>query len=143
MAETARKNFCKRRFLIVEEDFYHRWYLRRILEPYTNCDVAVRGEEAVDVFKLSMESGTPYALVLLDVRLPEMSGDMVLQEIRKIEQNKYLDKNTRTKVLLISSEEERTKISDKTRNDCEGMIAKPIIDTEFFNALRSIGAISI
>ena len=143
MAEEPKVTIRGKRALIVEEEFYSRWYLRRLLEPYTRCDVVVRGEEAVDIFRLSMDSGTPYALVLLDVRLPEMNGDTVLREIRKIERRKReLSKTERAKVILITPSEEEDTLPEQIRNECEGLIAKPIAKAAFLEQLTTLGLIS-
>jgi two-component system chemotaxis response regulator CheY len=142
MLENHRAHIRGKRTLIVEEEFYSRWYLRRLLDPYCPCDVAVRGEEAVDIFKLSYESGTPYGLVLIDLSLPEMSGDAVLQEIRRIEQEQKQSK-TRTTVIMISSGVEQQSLSDHVWKDCEALLAKPILEDELLGTLQFLGLISV
>ena len=144
MAEEPRMSIRGKRALIVEEEFYSRWYLRRVLAPYTRCDVVVRGEEAVDVFRLSVDSGTPYALVLLDLRLPEMNGDAVLREIRRIEKrNKKRTGNDRTKVLLITADGDAAGVPQQLLRECEGWIGKPITKGEILKKLHSLGLISV
>lgn len=143
MAEEPKVTIRGKRALIVEEEFYSRWYLRRLLAPYTPCDVVVRGEEAIDVFRLSVDSGTPYALVLLDLRLPEMNGGAVLSEIRKIEKrNRNKSGTERTKVIMITSRDEEHAFPEKLKNECEGLIAKPILKGDFLKQLSSLGLIS-
>ena len=143
MAEEPRMSIRGKRALIVEEEFYSRWYLRRVLEPYTRCDVVVRGEEAVDIYRLSVDSGTPYALVFLDMRLPEMNGDAVLREIRRIERrSRSQDGVQRTKVLLISSDDDIERLPAQLMEECEGHIAKPIAEGEILRKLSSLGLIS-
>ena len=131
-----------KRALIVEEEFYSRWYIRRLLAPYTRCDTVVRGEEAVDVFRLSMDSGTPYGLVLLDMSLPEMDGAAVLHEIRAIERKQTGRDGRRAKVILITPDGELQEVPEQTRNLCEGLIPKPIVKNELLAQLRTLGLIS-
>lgn len=143
MVEEPRVSIRGKRALIVEEEFYSRWYLRRVLEPYTRCDVVVRGEEAVDIFRLSVDSGTPYALVFLDMRLPEMNGSAVLKEIRRIEKRgRNRSGNQRTKVLLITSDADLENLPEQLKEECEGHIAKPIAKGEILQKLSSLGLIS-
>jgi two-component system, chemotaxis family, chemotaxis protein CheY len=142
MQEKHQTHIRGKRTLIVEEEFYSRWYMRRLLEPYSPCDVVVRGEEAVEVFKLSCESGTPYALVLIDMSLPEMSGDAVLQEIRRIEQQRK-QRDTRTAVIMIASGVEHESVSDHVWHDCEALLAKPILKGELLDTLQFLGLISV
>ena len=56
----------ERRALIAEHDFTSRWTIQRLLEPYTCCDVATCGKEALLAFHLAYEEGIPYDIVLLD-----------------------------------------------------------------------------
>jgi CheY-like chemotaxis protein len=84
--------------------------------------------------------GTPYALVLLDMRLPEMGGDAVLRELRKIEQTKQ--KSRRAKIIMITSGEEEKNVPDQIRNNCEGLLAKPIVKSDLLQKLKSLGLIS-
>ena len=137
-----KRSILGKRALIVEEEFYSRWYIRRLLSPYTRCDAVVRGEEAVDIFRLSMDSGTPYELVLLDMRLPEMDGAAVLREIRAIEHKRSSLEGVRTKVILITQDSARREVSEQMRNLCEGFIPKPIVKNELLSQLRSLGLIS-
>ena len=46
--------------LIVEDDFTSRRLLQRFLAPFSDCDVAVNGKEAVEAFRLALEAGQPY-----------------------------------------------------------------------------------
>ena len=131
-----------KRALIVEEEFYSRWYIRRLLSPYTRCDVVVRGEEAVDVFRLSMDSGTPYALILLDMLLPEMDGAAVLREIRAIERRRSAREGRRAKIILITPDGELQEVPEQMRNQCEGLLPKPIDKSDLLYQLRSLGLIS-
>jgi two-component system chemotaxis response regulator CheY len=141
MPEAHRTHIRGKRILIVEEEFYSRWYMRRLLEPYSPCDVVVRGEEAVEVFKLSLDSGTPYALVLIDLSLPEMTGDAVLREIRRIEQQRR-QSDTHAAVIMIASGVEQESVSNHVWKDCEALLAKPILKGELLGTLQFLGLIS-
>ena len=132
-----------KRALLVEEEFYSRWFIRRLLEPYTRCDVVVRGEEAVDSFRISVDSGAPYEFVLLDMRLPEMSADAVLREIRAIEEMGAETGGARTKVILITTDGAVQEVPEQLREQCEGLIPKPIAEDDLLSQLQSLGLLSV
>ncbi|HEX7501078.1 MAG TPA: response regulator, partial [Polyangia bacterium] len=70
------------RILIVEDDMTSRILLRKMLEPFGSCDMAVNGKEAVEAFRQAQEADEPYALVCLDIMMPELDGQEALQAMR-------------------------------------------------------------
>ncbi len=142
MQEKGQTHIRGKRVLIVEEEFFSRWYIRRLLAPYSPCDTVVRGEEAIDIFKLSLESGTPYALILLDAALPEMDGSEVLQEIRRMERQRKQD-TPRAKIIMMASGAEQESLADHVWNDCEALLDKPVAQGELIGTLESLGLISV
>lgn len=68
----------KTRILIVDDEKNIRLTVGRALEPLGyETDTAVNGEEALQI----LDEDNPYALVLLDLRMPGISGMDVLQHI--------------------------------------------------------------
>ena len=59
------------KILIVDDDFTSRKILLKYLAEYGQCDVAVDGEEAVEVFKLALNEWEAYDLVCLDIMMPK------------------------------------------------------------------------
>jgi len=74
------------RILIAEDDPTSRLLLRRLLEPFGECDVAVNGKEALEVFRMASEQQKTFALVCLDIMMPEMDGQATLKAMRALEQ---------------------------------------------------------
>jgi len=77
-----------KRVLIVEDDGFNLQLLRTMLKQAiecSDCEVIAndRGSEVIEMLK----RGEPRIdLLLLDIYLPEMGGDEILQEVRKIPQ---------------------------------------------------------
>ena len=71
--------------LIVEDDDTSRMVLQRYLMPYGETHTASNGADAVAAFADSLVRGNPFDLICLDIMLPGMSGQQVLEEIRAME----------------------------------------------------------
>ncbi|MCP5053853.1 MAG: response regulator transcription factor, partial [bacterium] len=90
------------KILIVEDDFYSRRLLQRILAPYGECDIAVNGQEAVEAFKHSLGEEFSYDLICLDILMPVMDGQETLKKIREIEETRGIYGDDGAKIIMIS-----------------------------------------
>ncbi|GAB7023520.1 response regulator [Salidesulfovibrio brasiliensis] len=73
------------RFLIVDDDESIHVYLKNMLAPYAECDSAMTGQEAVDMFRKAREEGEPYEAVFMDILMPGMDGHEVAEKLRSEE----------------------------------------------------------
>ncbi len=73
-------NWSDKTILIVEDDEISKEFLTELLFPsQVNILTAKNGEEAIEVCK----DNTHISLVLMDVRLPLMNGEMAMKQIKK------------------------------------------------------------
>ena len=108
--------------LIVEDDFVSRRILQRQLTKFGECDVAINGLEALNAFKESVQSGSPYSLICLDIQMPELDGLELLEIIRKIESENGIDP---VKVIVTTSTKDPKTVLSSFKLGCEGFVAKP------------------
>ena len=100
----------------------------RVLNPVT---IARDGAEAVDL--LIGDRATPFALVLLDLRLPKIHGLEVLKRIRR-------DKRTKlTPVVILTTSSEENDIVNGYALGANSYIRKPIDFGEFAEAVSKVG----
>ncbi|MBR3524510.1 MAG: EAL domain-containing protein [Lachnospiraceae bacterium] len=79
MSELAYPKKLKRRILIVEDEEINREILANILEDHYEVSCAENGAQALQLLR---EHTAPYALILLDLLMPVMSGEEFLTEIK-------------------------------------------------------------
>ena len=113
--------------LIVEDDTISSEFLN---EVFTNSDVnlifAESGEEAIE----KVDSGAGIDLVLMDIRLPGMSGHKATREIKKMKPKLPVIAQT-----AYALEGDRDKALD---SGCDEYISKPIRTSELYRAINNV-----
>lgn len=128
------------KILIVEDDFISRTKLQKILSFYGECHTAVNGEEALQAFKLAHDSQDPYAFVTLDIKLPDLSGQEIIKQIREWEKAHQIPEQDRECVILmVSAMEDSKNIMSAFKDGCEGYIVKPFDKAKIEKELRKLG----
>lgn len=130
------------RVLIVEDDFYSRRLLQRILSPYGECDLAVNGKEAVDAYERSLEDEFSYDLICLDILMPVMDGHETLKRIRDIEDNRHIYGENCVKVLMTSALDDKKNMLTAFSRGCDGYITKPITKKQILGKVSELGLLT-
>ena len=102
-------------------------------------DIAVvrDGAEALDFLfargEYAERRATLPQLILLDIRLPKLSGLEVLKELRQDERTKLLP------VVMLTSSKEEQDLIDSYNNGANSYVQKPVRLDEFNEAVRQLG----
>ena len=111
--------------LIVEDININRILLKNILKNFEEIkyiDEAVNGIEAVEKIIKAYKENNKYDIIFLDIIMPMQSGYHVLEQIEKYEIHNDIDKENRSKIIIISSLN-----NDKNlKSRIDGIIIKPI-----------------
>ena len=129
------------KILIVDDDFTSRKILLKYLSECGQCDIAVNGKEAVEVFKGALEENESYDLICLDIMMPEMNGQEVLKEIRQFEKQKEIYDLDGVKVIMTSALDDSDNIKTAFREQCEGYLVKPIDKQKLIQKMESLDLI--
>jgi DNA-binding response OmpR family regulator len=101
-------------------------------------DVARNGAEALDyIFCREKWSGRDCinpAVILLDLKLPKISGLEVLKKIRENDNTKMIP------VVILTSSREEQDIIEGYRLGTNAYVVKPVVFNEFIEAVRLLGA---
>ena len=129
------------KILIVEDDFVSRRILQKFLLPYGTSEIAINGKEAIKAFSLAWQEKDPYELICLDIMMPEMDGQQVLKEIRKIEEEYGVLGLDSVKIIMTTALGANENIKTAFRQQCEAYLVKPIDKTMLLNTLKELGLI--
>jgi two-component system, chemotaxis family, chemotaxis protein CheY len=125
--------------LIVDDDFYGRRYLQRILSRYGDCDIATNGREAVEAYENSLNDEFSYDLICLDLMMPVMDGQEALKRIRQIEDTKGIYGPECVKVIITTALDDKKNMLTAYTSGCEGYITKPIDKRKLVTKLKELG----
>jgi two-component system NarL family response regulator len=117
------------RVLIVDDHPIVCSGIRNILEP--TVGIAVVGEAHTGAEALQMIESDQPDVVLLDMKLPDMSGVEVIQKI-------YKSKNSNTHVLGLSSYNDREFISQLLNHGASGYLLKEEVPEQIVEAVRGV-----
>ena len=131
------------RILIVEDDTTSRLLLRKMLEPYGTCDVAVNGKQAVEAFRLASGQVERYALVCLDIMMPEMDGQAALKVMREIEQAAGRLPSQYAKIVMTTALRDIENVTTAYRELCDGYLVKPIQREKLVALLKELDVITL
>jgi two-component system, chemotaxis family, chemotaxis protein CheY len=114
------------KILIVEDEMTSRLLLRKMLEPYGDCDVAVNGREAVEVVCNALDAGKAYDLVCLDIMMPEMDGQAALTSIREHEAKIGCLPSRASKIVMTTALNDIESVTRAYSELCDGYLVKPL-----------------
>ena len=126
------------RILIVEDDFFSRTYMLKIMSKYGECDVTVDGTEAVEAFAMALESSDGYDLVCLDIMMPVLDGYQALAKIRELEAKANVPEDKMAKIIMTTALNERRNVTKAFELGCTAYAGKPIDQEKFENVLRKL-----
>jgi two-component system chemotaxis response regulator CheY len=127
--------------LVVEDEFVARCILQRFLARFGECDVAVDGDEAIDAVTNAIENSAAYDLVCLDIGLPKLNGQGVLECIRALELERGIQLGQGCRVIMTTVATASDHVMGAFRGGADAYLNKPIsLDslTRELEALRLI-----
>lgn len=123
------------KILVVDDDFVSRKKMEIIMQNFGDCDTAKNGEDAVGIFKLACETGSPYEVIALDISMPDIDGFEVLTKIREIEDACGVDPGRRAKVIMVTAKSDKATVVECVQTGCNDYIVKPVNWKIVFNKL--------
>src|SRR5689334_3826 len=112
--------------LVVEDEFVARCVLARFLARYGECDVAVDGDEALEAVTRSIENSAAYDLVCLDIGLPKLDGQGVLERIRALELGRGIQLGQGCRVIMTTATAAKDHVLGAFRGGADAYLTKPI-----------------
>jgi CheY-like chemotaxis protein len=86
-----------------------------------------RGFEGLSAIEMALAQKKPFQVVLLDVHMPHVSGLFILEQLRKLEQEVYVEEGrASTIVCMLTSDNSSSVVLEAFDDDCDGFLTKPL-----------------
>ena len=126
------------RVLIVEDGVINRKLLESMLREISLCDVAVDGQAGFDAFLAALNDEKPYDLIFLDIMMPRMDGQEVLEKVRAEETSRDILGSDGVKVVMTTALKDSKNVLGAFRQGCEGYLVKPIEKSALLDKMREL-----
>jgi two-component system chemotaxis response regulator CheY len=127
------------KILIAEDEPVLARFLVHVLSEYGPCTHVETGLAAVEAFESALGDNEPYQLVVLDIMMPEASGQDALREIRLIESEQAIRVSEHVAVMICSALEDAENIYKAHSHGCLEYLVKPVGKKEITKALGRLG----
>jgi len=129
---TGKPLFGKGKILIMDDEDFVREVAGEMVESLGySAEFAKDGAEAIELYKNAMESGKPFAAVIMDLTIPGgMGGKEAIRELLKIDPN--------AKAIVSSGYSSDPIMSDCKKYGFMGVVAKPYKISELGKTLQKI-----
>ncbi|WP_029456698.1 response regulator [Solidesulfovibrio alcoholivorans] len=128
------------RFLIVDDDESIILFLRTFLSAYAECLTAGDGLEAMAAFEAALEEEKPFTAVFMDILMPGMDGNEVVQALRRMED--AANPRQRFKLIMISVLTDTKNVSESFfHGRADAYLPKPLRREVLLSELAKLGLI--
>lgn len=125
------------KMLVVDDEFNNRILLSKILESYGSVDMVIDGQEAVDAFVLAHTEKEPYAIIFMDIMMPNMDGHQAVQTVRKKEAEMGILPQEEVKIVMVTAlDSAKDAMKAYYRDGCTDYVTKPITKKKIDDVLR-------
>lgn len=127
------------RILVIDDDAKNRKILTTILKSMGECMEAEDGSEALLSFRDAWQQWRPFGLILLDIMMPGMSGEEVLESIREMERDRKVEPEHQAKIVMVTAVSEKEMVTRCFQLGCNDFIIKPYDMETIFGKLGKLG----
>jgi two-component system chemotaxis response regulator CheY len=126
------------KILVVEDELVSRKKMMKILSDFGQCEGVINGKAAISAVQKAIDDEDYYNLITLDISMPDISGIDVLFRIRKMEQEKNLFPEEKTKILMVTAHSDIGTVKACV-GKCDGYVIKPFNQAVMVEKMKKIG----
>lgn len=126
------------RCLIIDDDPVCRKVLATVLGLHGRVAEAATGRHALDQVRNAIATKQPFAVITLDIMMPDLDGHATLTAIRSLEQAAGI---APAKIFMTTSLGDGRNVSSAFREQCTGYLTKPVDLTKLVALLQEHGLI--
>ena len=126
------------RILIVEDDEASLFVLSSYLKAFGTVETASDGEAGVEAVRRSLEEGSPFHLVCLDIMMPKLDGQAALKQVRVLENEFKVPAGKGTRVIMTTALGDRDNLLEALPQ-CDAYLQKPIDRAQLHFYMKRFG----
>lgn len=130
------------KILIAEDNVVGRTVIMKILKPLGDLVSAEDGREAINYFRQALDEKSPFDLICLDVMMPELDGQEVLQLIREEEGRRKVQGLDGAKIIMTTALSDGKNVMEAFRHQCDGYVSKPYDKETILAELKKLDLIA-
>jgi len=127
------------KMLIVDDDEINRRLLQALAKPFGETVLACNGREALDFYRVAAEEKKPFAVIFLDIMMPEMSGHDCLQEVRSYEKKNGVESGEGSKVVMVTALGDARNVMNAFSAGAEYYLVKPVQQRKLYELMSEMG----
>jgi two-component system chemotaxis response regulator CheY len=127
------------RILIAEDDNTSARYMAGLLGRFGECTVVEDGEQALTAYRAARDEGRPYEFICLDIMMPRMDGQEVLEAIRREEEAAGLDPGKGVKIVMTTALGDVRSVMSAYKGGATAYITKPVLTERLYETMGSLG----
>lgn len=130
------------RILVVDDEVVSRKKMMKSISHIGDCEGVQNGKSAISAVRAALEDWQQYALITLDVSMPDISGVEVLSTIRELEAERGLDDEERATILMVTSHSDIETVKACV-GKCDGYVIKPFNRDVIMEKLKKTGRVRL
>ncbi|WP_020586510.1 HDOD domain-containing protein [Desulfobacter curvatus] len=127
------------KILIVDDENISRNILLSKMTDMGTCVAVNNAKDALAELDKAKAENKPFDLITLDVSMPGMGGQELLEHIRKKENEDKIPKKDRVKIIMITARMNLGTINACIKRGCNGYLTKPISQVQLIQSLSQMG----
>lgn len=127
------------KILIVDDETISRSILLSKMTEMGSCVAVDNAKDALAEIDKAKAEAQPFDLITLDVSMPVMGGQELLEHIRKQEEKDKIPKTERVKIIMITARMNLGTIKACIKSGCNGYLTKPVSQVQLIQSLSQLG----
>nr|WP_319495272.1 HDOD domain-containing protein [uncultured Desulfobacter sp.] len=127
------------KILIVDDETISRTILLSKMTDMGTCVDVDNAKDALAEIDKAKAEEQPFDVITLDVSMPVMGGQELLEHIRKQEAKDKIPKNEWVKIIMITARMNLGTIKACIKSGCNGYLTKPVSQVQLIQSLSQLG----
>ena len=124
--------------LLVEDNLSDQKLMETFLKEHGQVEVVSDGKKGVEAFEQAHQHGQPYDVIFLDIKMPGLNGQEVLNIIRAKEKSLGIGGKKSVKVVMVTALDGAPNILGSFWGGCEAYLHKPVDKKSLIKTLTEL-----